>query len=164
MLLYCPPLTAGFFSFSRRWRPTATIAKQSLYASMNHDSRYDVVSFVSIAESLVANLYFHHFPLAEPPALLTSTRRHPLSSDILLRRLLDLTERARRTPSALSRVRPPFDGDSPGGSTNSATARERRQGVHAVAVVMATTHSAANNDVRQASGRRVLLDSPFTIS
>ena len=118
MLLYCPPSTAGFFSFSRRWRPTAEIAKDqiaSLYASMNCDSRYDVVSFVSIAESLFANLYFHHFPLAEPPALLASTRRPPLSSDILLRRLLDLTERRHRQHSR--RVRPPFDGDSAGGST-----------------------------------------------
>src|SRR5437899_702576 len=40
---------------------------------------------------------------------------------------------------------------------SSATARERHQGIHTVAVVMATTHSVANNDVRQTFGRRVLL-------
>src|SRR5437899_8884875 len=65
--------------------------------------------------------------------------------------------RARRTPSALSRVRPQFDGVV---QPSSATARERHQGVHAVAVVMATTLSVANNDLRQALGCRVLLESP----
>ena len=56
---------------------------------------------------------------------------------------------ARRTLSALSRVRPQFDGAV---QPSSATASERRYGVHAVAVVMATALSVANNDVRQAFG------------
>ena len=158
MLLYCPPSTAGFFSFLRRWRPTAEIAKDqiaSLYASMNCDSRYGVVLFVSIAESVL--LIFISIIFLWQSCLLASTRRPPLSSDILLRRLLDLTEDAASTRAEFARRSMEIP---PAVQPSSATARERRQVVRAVAVVMAMKPSVANKDVRQASGRRVLSESP----
>ena len=158
MLLYCPPSTAGFFSFSRRWRPTAEIAKDqiaSLYASMNRDSRYDVVSFVSIAESRVANFYFHHFPLAELPhsshrrVALRSPATSSAGSSISRKSRQHSAEFARRSMEIPMAVQP-----------SSVTARERRQGVRAVAVVMATKHSVANKRRPSNLGRRVLLESP----
>ena len=84
---------------------------------------------------------------------LASTHRPPLSSDILLRRLLDLTEDAASTRAEFARrsmeIPPAVQPSS----------RERRQVVRAVAVVMAMKPSVANKDVRQASGRRVLSES-----
>src|SRR5437660_6606943 len=113
-VLYFPPSTAGFFGFSRRWRPTAEIAKDqiaSLYASMNCDSRYGVVSLFR-SQNMFANLYFHHFPSAELP--LSSRRRWPSA---LQRHPPPAPRSHERRRQHSRRVRPPFDGDSAGGST-----------------------------------------------
>ena len=107
---------AGFSSFSQRWRLRAEIAKDqitSLYAGTNHDSRYEVVScHVDCQSRPISNLYFHRF--------LRQSRPHSLHRRVALRSTSPPPQPhggARRTPLALSRVRPPFDGDSDGSST-----------------------------------------------
>ena len=147
---------AGFSSFSQRWRLRAEIAKDqitSLYAGTNHDSRYEVVScHVDCQSRPISNLYFHRFIRQSRPyslhrrVALHSTSPPPQPHGGARRTPLALSRFARRSMEIPMAVQP-----------SSATARERHQGIHTVAVVMATTHSVANNDVRQTLGRRVLL-------
>jgi len=96
----------------------------------------------------VAHLYFHRFPSAEPRALLASTRRPPLSSDILLW-LLNPTEEPDAYRQHSRRVRSPFEG-IPAMVQRSLRQQEHCQGLCTVAVVMATL--CLRQGRRQASG------------
>jgi hypothetical protein len=135
-LLYCSPSMAGFSSLSQRWRLTGDFAKDQitgLYASTNHNSRYDVDSSHVDWQTLIFIFIVFLWQAARTPCI------DALPSALLLR-LLNTTEEpdARRQHTAefarrSMEIRRQFNQARP--------ARERHQGVHTVAVVMATTHT-----------------------
>jgi len=151
-LLYCSPSMAGFSSFSQRWRLTAEFAKDQitgLYASTNHNSKYDVDSSHVDWQTLIFIFIVFLWQAARTPCI-------DASPSALLLRLLNTTEEpdarrqhsaefARRSMEIRMAVQPSSDSKRTSPRSSHCCCRHGDD---------------AHNDVRQALGCRVLLESP----
>src|SRR5437899_4805147 len=135
-LLYCSPSMAGFSSFSQRWRLTAEFAKDQitgLYAGTNHNSRYDVDSSHVDWQTLIFIFIVFLWQAARTPCIdALPTALYSSASS---------TSRKSQTHAVSSQQSSPAVRWRFGWQFNQARPRERHQGVHTVAVVMATTHT-----------------------